>query len=95
MKRKKKFTYRDMKDVFLIVLLEKSTPEFHTLSCEARQPQSCITGCPEYIHRGEMRFDTGLQLNTLQKYVLVPLDIYKGNKQNEDIKDELDAWLAF
>ena len=38
-------------------------------------------------------------MKLLQKYVFVPLDIFKNVKQNEDgsvkIEDRLDAWLAF
>lgn len=81
-RRKKKFTYRDIKDVYVIVLFEKSTKEFHEKN-------------DAYIHYGKTKFDTGLQLNTLQKYILIPLDIFKERTHNKGIQIELDAWLAF
>lgn len=34
-------------------------------------------------------------METLQEYVLIPLDIYKENMQNKIIDNELDAWFAF
>lgn len=80
--RKKKFTYRDIKTVYTIVFFEKSTQEFHMLK-------------EHYIHKSKQVFDTELQLETLQEYVLIPLDIYKENMQNKIIDNELDAWLAF
>ena len=81
-RRKDKFTYRDIKTVYTIVLFEKSTEEFHAVK-------------NQYIHRGKQRFDTGLGVNTLQEYILIPLDIFKENTHNKGIKNELDAWLTF
>ena len=49
----------------------------------------------DYIHYVEQKSDTGLELNLLQKYVFISLDIFKQKRQNEPIKDELDAWLTF
>ena len=48
-----------------------------------------------YIHRGKQAFDTGLELNLLQEYVLVSLDIFNEIKQNESINNKLEAWLTF
>lgn len=81
-RRKKNFTYRDIKTVYTIVLFEKSTREFHEVK-------------GQYIHRGKQIFSTGLQLNMLQEYVLIPLDIFKNSMHNKIIESELDAWLAF
>ncbi|WP_242992299.1 PD-(D/E)XK nuclease family transposase [Faecalicatena contorta] len=81
-RRKDKFTYRDIKTVYTIVLFEKSTEEFHAVK-------------NQYIHRGKQRFDTGLGVNTLQEYILIPLDIFRENTHNKGIKNELDAWLMF
>ena len=36
-------------------------------------------------------FDTGLELETLQEYVLITLDIFQENMHNKNIEDELDA----
>lgn len=81
-RRKEKFTYRDIKNVYTVVIFEKSTKEFHK---EA----------DKYIHYGKQKFDTGLELNTLQEYILIPLDIFKENTHNKPIETELDAWLTF
>lgn len=80
--KNKKFNYRDMKTVYTIVFFEKSTVEFHEANTQ-------------YIHRARQVFDTGLKLDMLQDYILIPLDIYKECKQNENIETKLDAWLSF
>ena len=48
-----------------------------------------------YCHIFQQRSDTGLELNLLQKYVFLPLDIFRENMHNKGITDKLDAWLAF
>ena len=80
--RKKRFTYRDIKNVYTIVFFEKSTQEFHQLK-------------EQYVHRSRQVFDTGLKLETLQEYILIPLDIFKESMHNKNIENELDAWLSF
>ena len=79
---KKKFTYRKIKNVYVIVLFEKSPKEF-------RGQQG------KYMHHSRQKFDTGLNLNLLQEYILISLDIFKENFQNRIIETELEAWLAF
>lgn len=37
--------------------------------------------------------DTGLKLETLQKSVLVALDIFRKNIENRSIENKLEAWL--
>lgn len=81
-KRKKKFTYRDIKKVYTIVLFEKSTTEFHRFS-------------KQYIHRSHHIFDSGLELETLQEYILIALDIFREKTHNKGIESELDGWLTF
>ena len=76
----KKFNYRDLKKVYTIVLFEKSTREFHEIS-------------DKYLHYGEHTYDTGLKLETLQKSVLVALDIFQKNIENRSIGNKLEAWL--
>lgn len=34
-------------------------------------------------------------MNLLQKYVFIPLDLFRSNVQNNGIKNKMDAWLAF
>ena len=76
----KKFNYRDLKKVYTIVLFEKSTREFHEIP-------------DKYLHYGEHTYDTGLRLETLQKSVLVALDIFRKNIENRSIENKLEAWL--
>ena len=46
-----------------------------------------------FLHRGEIKYDTGLKLNHLQKSIIIALDIFQKNTQT--ITTELDAWLYF
>ncbi|MCD7817566.1 MAG: Rpn family recombination-promoting nuclease/putative transposase, partial [Lachnospiraceae bacterium] len=62
--KQKNFSYKDMKKVYTIVLFEKSPKEYHKI------PHS-------YIHCGRPTFDTGLQIELLQEYIYIPLDIFK------------------
>lgn len=52
-----------------------------------------------YIHRFEQESDTGLEMNLLQKYLFVPLDIFQKIQHNKNgeikIANRLEAWLAF
>ncbi len=73
--------YRQMRNVYTIVIMEESPKEFHRY--------------PTYIHRGKQMFDTGLKMPLLQEYIFVPLDIFRKKLQNENIKTELEAWLGF
>lgn len=78
----KKFSYKDIKTVYIIVLYEKSPAVFKEF------PNN-------YLHYFEQQSDTGLKMELLQKYLFVPLDIFQKNKHNENITDKLDAWLMF
>ena len=48
-----------------------------------------------YIHRSEQKSDTGIKVELLQKYVFIPIDIFKKRQHNKDITGKLDAWLMF
>lgn len=78
----KKFSYRDIKAVYTIVLFEKSTQEFHDFKTS-------------FIHRSQQVFDTGLSLDMLQKFVFISLDNFREIKHNKNITNKLDAWLTF
>ncbi len=79
---KKKFSYRDIRDVFTIVFFEKSPAEFHQF--------------PDvFVHRFAQQSDSGLNLELLQKYLFIPLDIFRKIHQNKGIQSKLEAWLAF
>ena len=81
-KRRKKFSYKDIKTVYTLVLFEKSTEEFRA--------------CPDrYVHHGEVLFDTGLKVRIPQEYFLIPLDIFKRSMHNKPIKNKKEAWLSF
>ena len=78
--------YREIKDVYTIVLFEHSPGEFHEV--------------PDvYIHRFEQGSDSGVRLNLLQKYLFVSLDIFSKIKHNESnmihLDNRLEAWFAF
>lgn len=80
--KKENFSYHQIKSVFLIVLYETSPKEFKKF------PQ-------KYIHRSKQNFDSGLELELLQEYVMIPLDIFYKNMQNKSIETLLEAWLTF
>lgn len=81
-----KFSYRDIKPVYTIVFFEKSPEVFH------KYPKN-------YIHCFEQTSNTGAKMNLLQKYIFVPLDIFKQIQHNENrtikIETRLEAWLTF
>ena len=81
-RRKEKFAYKDVKNVYTIVLIDKSSGDFHDFQ-------------EVYKHNFQQQSDTGLKMNLLQKYVFIPLDLFRSNVQNKGIKNKLDAWLAF
>lgn len=80
--RRKKFSYKEIRGVYTIVLFETSPKEFH------RFPAT-------YLHYFEQRSDTGLELELLQKYLFIPLDIFREIQHNKTITNELEAWLVF
>lgn len=81
--RKRNFKYGDLKNVYTIVILENSTSEFKKFP-------------NDYIHRSEQTFNTGLQLELLQKYIYVSLDIFFDTMYNKAAEmTELEAWLLF
>ncbi len=78
----KKFSYRQIKSVYTIVLFERSPQEFHAFYDTVR-------------HFFEQKSDTGLELELLQKYIFIPLDIFRKTLQNKYIGTKLEAWLTF
>ncbi len=78
----KNFNYRDIKPVYTIVLFEQSPKAFHDFP-------------NEYLHYVEPESDTGLKLNLLQKYLFIPLDIFRKTSHNKPIQNKIDAWLTF
>ena len=76
----RRFSYKDIKRVYTIVLIQKSSEEFHDIPAQ-------------YLHHSQQIFDTGLKLDMLQQYLTIPLDIFRQTRQN--ISSKLDAWLYF
>ena len=76
--KKKSFSYKDIKKVYTIVLFEKSGRIFHKF------PDA-------YLHHMKQKSDTGLEIELLQEYIFIPLDIFQESLQNKGIKNDLDA----
>lgn len=77
----KEFSYRDLKPVVLIVIMEKSSKEF-------------LKVAPEYFHRKISMFSSGAKITNLENVVYISLDTFKEHRHNE-IESELEAWLSF
>lgn len=80
--KNKKFSYKNIKDVYTIVLYEQSPSEFQAF------PNT-------YLHYFEQQSNSGLKIPLLQKYLFVPLDIFLKIQHNKIISNKLDAWLLF
>ena len=75
-----RFTYRDIKKVYVIVIFEKSVAIFHDI------PEA-------YVHYGKTVFNTGLQIELLQEYCMIALDVFRKFPYTKD-KNEQTAWLS-
>ena len=73
------FSYQQIKKVYTIVLFQRSPREFHKFP-------------GQYLHHARQRFDTGLELDLLQEYLMIPLDIFLKSQQN--ISKKIEAWLT-
>jgi len=78
----KGFSYKDIKKVYSIIFYEKSPKDFQSFPMDA-------------IHRSKQETDTGLQMELLQEFFFIPLDIAKKIYENNGIRNKLDAWLIF
>ena len=72
------FSYRMIKKVYTIVFMENSTAMYKDFP-------------NVYIHRAKQTFDTELQMDLLQEYVVIPLDIFR--KMHHTELSKLEAWL--
>ncbi len=75
------FSYRSIKNVYLIVLYETSPQELKHL--------------PQYVHHAKQVFDSALDLDMLQEYVLISLDNFMERMQNKGVETLMEAWLMF
>lgn len=83
----KYFSYRSIKPVYVIVLMEESPGLFHQFPSE-------------YIHRSRFLFNTGLKMESLLNFIYIPLDIFRGiyhnkSKEPDVLLTELEAWMYF
>ena len=77
----KSFTYKEIQKVYTIVLFEKSSAAFHKFSDEI------------YIHHFEQKSDTGMEMDLLQEYTFICLDIFNSVIHNEgrEIENRLEG----
>ena len=78
----KKFSYKDIKKVYSIIFYEQSPNLFHSYS-------------QHYIHRSKQQTDTGIEIDLLQEFLFIPLDIVRSLCKNKGIRNQLEAWLMF
>ena len=78
----KKFSYKDIKKVYSIIFYEQSPNLFHSFS-------------QHYIHRSKQQTDTGIEIDLLQEFLFIPLDIVRSLCKNKGIRNQLEAWLMF
>ena len=76
----KDFAYSQIKNVYLIVIYEKSPKEFKEF------PNT-------YYHHARQVFDSGLKLDLLQEYIMIPLDIYHKRADNKPIKKNWKSYV--
>ena len=81
-KEKKRFSYKDIKKVYTIILYEKSPREFHSFRHDC-------------LHYFSQKSNTGIEIDLLQEYIFISLDIFKSILQNNGIRNRLEAWLTF
>ena len=84
---KKTFNYKNIKEVYTIIFFENSPTEFKKFYRTVNKEI--------YIHQSEQRSNTGIKVNLLQKFIFVPLDIFKLIYQNRSIDTKCAAWLTF
>ncbi|MBO5259686.1 MAG: PD-(D/E)XK nuclease family transposase [Agathobacter sp.] len=78
--KKQDFRFKDMKPVYLIILMEHSAKEFAEVA-------------PAYIHRGYHQFDSGAKIDLLTNILYISLDTFHDVVHN--ITNKRDAWLTF
>ena len=79
-KLKDKFSYKEMKPFYLIILMEHSSTAFKKAS-------------PHYIHTEQTSYDSGARITSLFNTRYISLDTFRSCVHNIDNK--LQAWLTF
>lgn len=83
------FTYKDLNKVITIVIYENS-PSI----CKSENLKS------EYLHKGRMKFDTGLDMEMYQECYIIALDEFKkseyylSNDKGNNKRTDVNAWLS-
>lgn len=80
--RGKSFAYDDIKDVYLFILMEKSSKLFL---------EAPLTN--QYVCHRHISYDNGIALPEIEHVTYLSLDIFQKSVQN--ISTELDAWMTF
>lgn len=78
---RKKFSYTDIKKVYVIVLFEESPSVFHQFD-------------KTYRHYGKTVFDSGLNMELLQEFCLISLDVFRKIPYSERERSDQQAWLS-
>ena len=83
------FTYKDLNKVITIVIYENS-PSI----CKYKNLKG------EYMHKGRMKFDTGLDMEMYQECYIIALDEFKkseyylSNDKRNNKRTDVNAWLS-
>lgn len=77
---KDKFSYKEMKPFYLIILMEHSSEPFKKTA-------------PHYIHTEKIFYDSGAKVTSLSKIKYISLDTF--NETVHNISNKLQAWLTF
>lgn len=80
--RNRSFSYKDVQAVYTIIFFEKSPKQF------LEYPEV-------YRHYFQQKSNSGIEIDLLQKYQYITLDIYMKYHRNGGIHSRLDAWLTF
>ena len=88
---KKHFNYSSINKVYTIVIFENTDSE--TTNVPVYQAFHAEPVADKYLHHGKITFDTGLNLEFLQEFYLISLDVFREVGYAKDDK-ELTAWLS-
>lgn len=83
-----RFSYRDIQNVYTIILFEQSPNEFHTEELQHTYLFPFSQSC-------NLRQGINIGMELLQYYYFIPLDNFKKYIHNKGINCKLDAWLVF
>jgi len=76
----RRFSFRDLKKVYMLILMEKSSSEFTAVQ-------------PQYEHKQVVTYSSGASVTSLTDITYLSLDIFNENVHN--ITTKKDAWLKF